>query len=247
LPGIDRLAEAAIAFVHNFADLNLVTSPQLKDELAKFGVKRLDVWRKGIDTVRFNPSFKSSEMRSTLTSGHPEAPLIIYVGRLGAEKKLKQLKTVLERFPQTRLAIVGNGPYLEELQQHFEGTNTVFTGALTGDALSNAFASADVFCMPSDSETLGFVILESMASGVPVVGSNAGGIPDVIADGRTGFLARPNDAEDFADKVGILLNDAHLRQNMSVEARIEAEKWDWESATSFLRNIQYRKAIALFR
>ena len=79
---------------------------------------------------------------------------------------------------------MGGGPDSDALKEHFAGTNTVLTGVMTGEALSQAFASADVFVMPSDTETLGFVVLESMASGVPVVGANAGGIPDLIEDGK---------------------------------------------------------------
>lgn len=86
--------------------------------------------------------------------------------------------------PKARLALVGKGPDSDALKEHFSGTKTVLTGVMSGEALSQAFASADVFVMPSDSETLGFVVLESMASGVPVVGANAGGIPDLIEDGK---------------------------------------------------------------
>lgn len=92
------------------------------------------------------------------------------------------------RIPRARLALVGTGPDAEALKDYFAGTKTVLTGIMTGDALSQAFASADVFVMPSDSETLGFVVLESMASGVPVVGAKAGGIPDLIADGQVSFF-----------------------------------------------------------
>ena len=95
-------------------------------------------------------------MRTRLTDGHPEAPLLIYVGRLGVEKRLRDLKGVLARLPEeTCLAVVGKGPDLEPLQEHFASTRTVFTGLLSGVELSRAFAVADVFLMPSDSETLG--------------------------------------------------------------------------------------------
>lgn len=88
------------------------------------------------------------------------------------------------RIPEARLALVGTGPDAEALKDYFAGTKTVLTGTMTGEPLSQAFASADVFVMPSDSETLGFVVLESMASGVPVVGADAGGIPDLIHHGK---------------------------------------------------------------
>lgn len=144
--------------VLNRADLNLVTSPQMKDELEKNGIQRVTVWRKGVDIDVFNPAFRDTSMRSRLSDGHPKDTLLVYVGRLGAEKRIKDLKAVLEALPDVRLAIVGKGPQEQELREHFKGTKTVFTGELRGEDLSSAFASADVFCMPSDSETLGFVV-----------------------------------------------------------------------------------------
>lgn len=94
MPGVVGLTKFIIRLVHNAGDVTLVTSPQLKEELESFGVKRVHVWKKGIDTERFNPLFKSGSMRARLTEGHPEDPLLIYVGRLGAEKKLKTLRCV---------------------------------------------------------------------------------------------------------------------------------------------------------
>lgn len=95
VPGIVGLTKFIIRVVHNQGDVTLVTSPQLKTELESFGVKRVHVWKKGIDTERFNPKFKSAAMRERLTEGNPQDPLLIYVGRLGAEKKLKTIRCVL--------------------------------------------------------------------------------------------------------------------------------------------------------
>ena len=245
IPGIEEMAWAALRFCHSRADLTLVTSPQMKEEMEANGIPRVDVWRKGIDTVRFDPKFKSEEMRSKMTDGNNDDFLMVYVGRLGAEKRLKDIKPVLEQIPNSRLCIVGTGPQEDELKEYFKGTNTVFTGQLSGDALSSAFASADVFMMPSDSETLGFVVLESMASGVPVVGCAAGGIPDLIRDGDTGFLVQPGDTEGYLS-CAKKLKDAKYRIEMGVRARTEAEKWGWEAATSVLRNVQYEKALINF-
>lgn len=243
----ERLSWKVLKMVHNQADLTLVTSPQMKEELEANGIERVEVWRKGIDTNVFNPTFTSTEMRNRLSDGHPEDPLLLYVGRLGSEKCLTDLKDVLARIPNARLALVGKGPQMEELKEYFKGTKTVFTGLLRGEELSQAFASADVFCMPSDSETLGFVVLEAMASGVPVVGANAGGIPNLIDDGNTGYLFPARDTAKMAELVSRLLDDqAHL-QNMSAACRAEAEAWDWESSTSDLRNNLYQKAIDNFK
>lgn len=181
-----------------------------------------------------------------MTDGHPEDFTMVYVGRLGAEKRLKDLKPVLEKMgPNTRLCIVGKGPQEAELHEYFKGTNTKFLGQLSGDELSQAFASGDVFVMPSDSETLGFVVLESMASGVPVVACKAGGIPDLIHEGVDGFFALPGDTDGYVEKLN-LLKDEKLRNDIGLNARAEAERWSWEAATSVLRNVQYEKAIVNF-
>lgn len=246
IPGIVPLTKFVLRMVHNLADLVLVTSPQLKEELAGFGIKRLAVWKKGIDTEKFNPRFASQSMRERLTDGHPEAPLLVYVGRLGAEKKLKTLRGVLERIPEARLAIVGTGPAEEELREHFKGTKTVFTGVLHGKELSEAFATPDVFLMPSDSETLGFVVLESMASGVPVVAADAGGIPDLVQPGKTGYLVPVGDEEAFAQRVRTILGDKAVVASMKKASRAYAEQWDWESATMELRNVHYKEALRNF-
>ena len=94
-------------------------------------------------------------------------------------------------------------------------------------------------------ETLGFVVLESMASGVPVVGCAAGGIPDLIRDEDTGFLVQPGDIDGYVNCAKKLM-DSKFRQEMGVRARTEAEKWGWEAATSVLRNVQYEKALINF-
>ena len=126
--------------------------------------------RLGDQEVVFHPRFRSEAMRSRLTGGHPEAPCVVHVGRLGAEKNIGALKEVLALLPKgSRLAVVGDGPARQELEEHFKGTDTVFLGMLQGEELSAAYASGDVFVMPSETETLGFVVLEAMSSGVPVV------------------------------------------------------------------------------
>jgi sulfoquinovosyltransferase len=146
-----------------------------------------------------------------------------------------------------RLAIVGKGPAEAELKKYFEGTATKFMGLLQGDRLSQAFASGDLFVMPSDSETLGFVVIESMASGVPVVGARAGGVPSIISDGETGLLANPRDPQDFLVKVRSLLQDKPRLAAMALAARAVTEKWGWEAATMHLRNVQYPLAKSNFR
>lgn len=179
-------------------------------------------------------------MRIRMTHGHPDEFLMVYVGRLGSEKRLKDLRAIVDRMTKTRLCFVGTGPQEDELRQDFP--DAVFLGQLTGEELSRAFASADVFCMPSDSETLGFVVLESMASGVPVVGVRAGGIPDLIEDGVTGYLVDPGDTDTFVHRLMLLKQNKQLRAILSTNARMETEKWSWQASMKKLRNDQYEQA-----
>ena len=245
IPGIERLAWELLRFAHTRADLTLCTSPQIQKELLDNGIPRVDVWRKGIDTERFDPKFKNAEMRNIMSDGNPDDFLMVYVGRLGAEKRLKDVRDILEKMPNARFAVVGKGPQAEELEKYFKGTKTVFLGLRSGDELSQCFASADTFIMPSDSETLGFVVLESMASGVPVVAANAGGIPSIITNEKDGFLVEPGDLGGYVNRLE-QLEEAKFRETMGKAARAEAERWGWEAATSVLRNVQYEKAMVNF-
>eukprot|EP00186_Timspurckia_oligopyrenoides_P000460 CAMPEP_0182444150 /NCGR_PEP_ID=MMETSP1172-20130603/2697_1 /TAXON_ID=708627 /ORGANISM="Timspurckia oligopyrenoides, Strain CCMP3278" /LENGTH=417 /DNA_ID=CAMNT_0024639651 /DNA_START=216 /DNA_END=1466 /DNA_ORIENTATION=+ len=244
---LEKLSWSTIRFVHNRADATLATSPQLCNELAANGVERVGLWRKGVDTDVFNPEFKSRVMRTKMSDNHPEDPLLVYIGRLGAEKNLALLKDVLDRLPHVRLALVGDGPIREALELEFGSRKVKFLGQLTGRELSEAFASADVFVMPSESETLGFVVMESMASGVPVVGARAGGVPDLICDGKTGFLFEPGNVTEAVQHIESLLNDSEIRKNMSIEARKESERWNWKAATAVTRNFHYGRAVNNFK
>jgi sulfoquinovosyltransferase len=245
IPRVENTCWDLLRYAHSRADLTLVTSPQMQEELRAHGIPRVEVWRKGIDTERFHPSFYNQAMRERMSDGHPNDFLMVYIGRLGAEKRLKDIKAMLQRMPKARLCIVGAGPQKEELEEYFKGEKCLFTGQLSGDDLSSAFASADAFVMPSDSETLGFVVLESMASGVPVVGAAAGGILDLIDDGKTSFFAQPGDTDGFVRRL-TQLQDAKFRKKMGKAARAEAERWGWEAATLHLRDVQYEKAVHNF-
>lgn len=242
-----------IKFLHTAADLTLVPSAAIAKDLQVARVaaaNTIRLWNKGVDSESFHPRFRSDEMRSRLSNGEPEKPLIVHVGRLGVEKSLDFLKSVMDRLPEARIAFIGDGPYRAELEELFSGMPAVFTGMLGGEELSQAYASGDVFVMPSESETLGLVVLEAMSSGIPVVGARAGGIPDIIPEdqeGKTGFLYNYNDLDDCLSKLRPLLEDKELRETIGKAAREETEKYDWKAATRVIRNEQYNAAIWFWR
>lgn len=228
---------------HNQAELNLCTSTAMVQTLTEHGIERVDLWQRGVDTETFQPDLASLEMRNRLSLGHPEDPLLLYVGRLGAEKEIDRIKPILEAIPNARLALVGDGPNRQTLEKYFAETRTHFVGYLGGQELAAAFASADAFVFPSRTETLGLVLLEAMAAGCPVVAARSGGIPDIVEDGVNGYLFDPNDEQGAIVATQHLLSNQEERETLRRNARQEAERWSWSSATRQLQSY-YRRVIA---
>jgi glycosyltransferase involved in cell wall biosynthesis len=221
--------------VHNQAQINLCTSTAMQEALTEHGIERVELWQRGVDTELFQPELASLEMRSHLTQGHPDSTLLLYVGRLSAEKEIDRIKPVLEAIPNARLALVGDGPYRQDLEKYFAGTPTHFVGYLTGKDLGAAFASADAFIFPSRTETLGLVLLEAMAAGCPVIAAHAGGIPDIVTDGVNGYLFDPSDEWGAIAATRRLLANPQERESLRTQARQEAERWGWAAATRQLQ------------
>jgi sulfoquinovosyltransferase len=194
------------------------------------------------------PVVFAAEVRtSTFTeNGHHEGKLVsplllLYVGRLAAEKRIERIRAVLDNTPNSSLCIVGSGPHESFLRNHFRNTSTVFLGELHGTELSQVYASADIFVFPSDSETLGFVVLEAMASEIPVVAANAGGLPNIIdANATTGFLADCD--EDYIRFVRQLGEDEQLRKRIASAGRRAAEQWTWNSSMTQVCEDHYKTA-----
>ena len=221
---------------HNQALLNLCTSTAMVNELEDKGIQRTALWQRGVDTENFRPELRSEKMREKLFGKyHDTDSLLIYVGRLSAEKQIERIKPVLDNIPGACLALVGDGPYRGQLEKIFENTKTNFIGYLSGEELASAYASGDIFLFPSSTETLGLVLLEAMAAGCPVIGANKGGIPDIINDGINGCLYDPDEKDNgersLIEATKKILADKNKKEAMRKEARKEAEQWDWNQAT----------------
>jgi glycosyltransferase involved in cell wall biosynthesis len=249
LPGyglgfLEPVAWPLLSRIHRAAHLNLTPSRFTRKELQDHGVEPVELWRGGVDTELFHPRRRSLEMRVRLSGGVPDGPLLLYVGRLSPEKGLDTLGEILDAVPEARLALVGDGPARAALERRYAGRRVHFTGFLRGEELAAAYASADVFLMPSTTETLGFVVLEAMASGCPVVAARAGGVPELVDDGESGHLYAPGDTADAAAAVRALISRPSLRRFLAQQARKRAEASSWLRETRRLV-LEYRKALAI--
>lgn len=222
--------------MHNKADLNLCTSQTVRQELTEKGFERMHVWKRGVDTEQFNPKHSSESMRDRLTGGKKEKTLLLYVGRLAAEKEIEKIRDVLLESDRFCLAIVGDGPHRQALENHFYGTDTVFTGFIHGGKLASAFASADVFVFPSTTETLGLVIMEAMASGLPIVAAESGPTKEQITAGRNGLLYDSSDSESFKRTIR-QLEDETLRKRLANQAVEDVAELGWSAAAEQIRDL----------
>jgi glycosyltransferase involved in cell wall biosynthesis len=216
--------------LHNAADLNLCTSQAIKQELDEQGFERMHVLRRGVDVEKRHPAYYSEKMRERLLQGASDKKLLIFVGRLAIEKEIHKIRPLLDERDDLALAIIGDGPARKELEKVFGGTHTLFTGFLHGEELSQAFASADAFVFPSITETLGLVILEAMASGIPVIAAKSGPTLEQIEEGKTGFLFENENVSSMSKAVE-QLDKQELVAEMKENVRLEAEKHSWTNAS----------------
>jgi phosphatidylinositol alpha 1,6-mannosyltransferase len=240
---LEHITRNWLRYIHNGCHLTLVPSNYTANELRQHGFKRLRRWGRGVHCERFSPAHRSRDWRERLLNGrNPESLLCIYVGRLAAEKRVDLLIEV-GRLPGVALTIIGDGGERDELERLFAGTDTYFTGYLFGDELSAAFASSDVFLFTGPNETFGQVVQEAMASGLPTIVTNQGGVRDLVLEGESGMVVEDN-AANFAQAVQLLRDKPALRQRMAQTARRLAEERPWETVLGQLEEY-YRYAVAL--
>ncbi len=198
---------------HNGAAGTFVATKSVAADLAARGFERLMPWSRGVDTELFRP-------RKVRLYG--EKPVFLYVGRIAVEKNIKAF---LDLDLPGRKVVIGSGPQTSELERRYP--DVLFAGPKQGEQLALAYASADVFVFPSLTDTFGLVLLEALASGVPVAAYPVSGPRDVITDQRAGVLGTDLRAAALA---ALELERAH--------ARAHALTYSWEnSARQFIDNM----------
>jgi glycosyltransferase involved in cell wall biosynthesis len=228
---------------HNAADINLTVSQPMLEDLERRGFRNVRLWQPAVDSDLFDPSRASNAMRQRLLGDHPNPRLLLTVSRLAPEKNVGFLRGVLAQLPQTTLAIVGDGPQRLELERQFSGLPVTFVGYLKGRDLAAAYASADAFVYSSETETMGNVVLESLASGLPVVAVRAGGIPSLLTHGLEGLLFSPGDVDAATESVQWLLQTSARRTAFSHAARLSTTARTWQHSAAGVRR-EYEQLVS---
>lgn len=226
---LEKAAWKYLRWFHDQALRNYCPSEETKKELAKRDFINLDIWGRGIDAELFSPKHRDQEFIKNY--GLEDKISLLYVGRLAREKNLSLLIESLKRLNQKykkkiELIITGDGPELKRLKKEVPD-NVIFTGFKSGLKLSRIYASADIFAFPSVTETYGNVVIEAMASGLPVVAVMAGGVKENLINKYNGLAAEKNDIDEFTAKLEELIVNDKLRKSLGHNARQFALEQSW--------------------
>ena len=203
------------------------TRQQLVEKLST----KVDIFTRGIDTEKFNPRFRSEHDKIR----------VLYVGRVSTEKNLDTIANAFKDnsfADKAQLVVVGDGPFLEEMKSICPDAE--YLGFQKGQALADAYASADLFVFPSTTDTFGNVVLEAMSSGLPVIVTDKMGPKEQVSEGVTGFIA--GDDAEFTARIDKLVKDDELRRQMGQNARQYALTRSWDAVFKRLFE-QYREVL----
>jgi len=230
--GVGFLAGPALGLMrrfHNLTHRTFVPTHAARRELAAAGFHELTVVGRGVDTARFTPAARSASLRAQWQAG-PETPVLLAVGRVAAEKNVELALRAFERArrdrPDLRLVVVGDGPARHRLALAHPAAT--FVGAKRGAELAAYYASADAFLFPSLSDTFGNVVMEALASGLPVVAFDCAAAAEHVADGASGRLVVPGDEAGFIAAIASFAVDPARLQPMREAAVAAARRATWD-------------------
>lgn len=232
-PFAREIAEQAMRLAHQPCDRVMVRSGAYVAMVEKLGVDvdRIVRIRPGVDVGVFDSAHRSISCWDSVGNGcasrvRRSAIKVLYAGRVSVEKNLGFLCDVWERVRvmcvargiDVQMVVAGDGPMREKLQRAMRDADAHFLGFVSGDVLSRVYASSDVFVFPSVTDTLGQVVMEAQASGLPAVVSDQGGPSDIVSHDHTGYVLQ-TDVDVWAEHVFRLVRDAALRRRMGESAR----------------------------
>jgi phosphatidylinositol alpha 1,6-mannosyltransferase len=223
-----RPTRAWLRWFHQAARLTQTPSHATRAELLEMGLPNAVVWGRGVDTTLFRPERRMETRRALL--GATDRVLVLHVGRLAVEKDVATLIGAYQAAHEilgdrAAFCVAGDGPSAEQVRAALPFAKHL--GFLARHTVADLYADADLFVFPSPTETCGLVALEALASGVPVIGADAGGIPESIRHGLTGALVPAGDLGAFRDAIVRLTEDGEQRGAMKQAARAFAVGRDW--------------------
>lgn len=217
-----------LRWFHNRSHCTLVPTEAMRRELSGMGFRNLQVLSRGVDTQLFQPTRWNKLLRQSWGAGEQRL-VALYVGRIAPEKNLPLVIDAFRHMqaarPGMKLVMVGDGPERAKLQAMHP--DIIFAGMRTGEDLAEHYASADLFLFPSITETFGNVVLEAMASGLPVVAYDCAAAREYIRHGENGLRAAFDDAHAFVSQAQRLCANVEDARRMGRHARRTAEGIDW--------------------
>jgi len=235
-----------LRWFHNRTSETYVPSLTTIKGLETLGFQRLVLWPRGVDSTLFRPDRPGRrQVRQALGWG-PDDLVISYVSRIAPEKNVSYLADALAivaaRRPDVRILFVGDGPTRSDLEQRI-GAIARFAGYRMGEELADYYSAGDLFAFTALTETFGNVVLEAMASGMPVAALRAGGVGDTVQPGKTGLLVEPTEPPArFAEAILAMIAEPARLQAMSAAARAYAISQSWDTIMGELRQ-RYQLAI----
>ncbi|MCM3130276.1 glycosyltransferase family 4 protein [Paenibacillus provencensis] len=212
-------------------------SESTKLKLEEKGMKQVEIWSRGIDAQQFRPVVSAEERASLLRNRglDPELTYMLYVGRLAPEKNIEHLINSYASLPsrildKSRLLIAGDGPLYglsPSISHSLTEEHIKWLGYLRGNELRDIYALSDLFVFPSSTETFGNVILEAMASGLPVIAASAGGVLDIIEHEKTGILCPPEDHSSIVNSIIRLYDHPELSKSLAEAGRKYSLERSW--------------------
>ncbi|MBN1945036.1 MAG: glycosyltransferase [Bradymonadales bacterium] len=248
-PTVGRIVRGFVRWFYDAMEYVIAATHATRDYLVELGIRsdRVKIVPRGVDVNLFSPAQRRDDLWPRY--GLNGSTKLLYVGRISKEKNLDGLleafQAVQKEGAEVELAVVGDGPYRKELEQHYSRQQgVVFTGFLEGSQLAQAYASADIFVFPSTTDTFGNVVLEALASGLPAVVTDQGGPSEIVQHNRTGFIVPAGNTTGLVWAILQLVQDPSRRRSMSVAARKSAEAWGYHSAAEALWGVYTASAVA---
>jgi glycosyltransferase involved in cell wall biosynthesis len=225
---------------HNLSGGTLVPTRAMAESLRRRDFQRVHIWPRGVDAELFDPSRRSDELRARW-GVQPDQLALIYVGRLAPEKNvelaMQSYLAIRAEIPSTRMVWVGDGPARKRLEQACP--DGIFAGPRTGEDLARHYASGDLFLFPSLTETFGNVVLEAMASGLPVLAYRDAAAAELINDAHNGCTVTPGRTVDFIASAIELAHSREQCRRLGRRAREGALRHAWPQLIDDLITLMY--------